>query len=330
MGCEMKGLEEETEYFESRLSEALRGGFGEVLAYVRGGKRLRPLICILAAEAVGGDREDALPAAIAIELVHNASLIHDDIIDENTVRRRAPTAFAEHGKKAIILGDMLFALSCGMLARCGSEVMALVSKAVLDIAVGQYMEFSLRHAENASEDDYIRVAELKTASSFAASAEAGAVLGGGGEAEIRRLREFGRMLGIAYQIQDDVIDILGDPDAETPPGLDIRNGEKTIVVIHALNRASREEREFILKSLSRGRVDADTLLKMRKLLTDLGSIKYSLDLFTEFIEKAKACLDPLEETDAKRRLAKRKLLRIPDVIAEKLESAVRAAGVRAE
>ena len=320
----MEGLKEEIEYFENRLSEALaKRGFEEALAYVKGGKRLRPLICILAAEAVGGDRERALPAAIAIELIHNASLIHDDVIDENMIRRRAPTAFAKHGKKAIILGDLLFALSCEMLAKCGSRVMTLVSRAISDIAVGQYMEFSLRHAEDVSEDAYFKIAELKTASSFIASAEAGAILGGGSEAEIQQLREFGRMLGIAYQIQDDIIDILGDPDAETPLGLDIKNGEKTIIVIHALNQASRQEREFILESLSQGYVDADTLLKIRELFLKLGSIEYSLNLFDEFVRKSKACLNPLKET-----ASKRKLVLIPDIIAEKLDSVVRTAKLK--
>ncbi|MDF2955269.1 polyprenyl synthetase family protein [Candidatus Alkanophaga liquidiphilum] len=316
----MEELKEETKYFEDKLSEVfVEKGFEEALTYVKGGKRLRPLICILAAEAVGGDREKALPAAIAIELVHNASLIHDDILDENMLRRGAPTAFAKHGKKAIIIGDFLFALSCEMLARCGSRVMTLVSKAISDIAIGQYLEFSLRHAESVSEAAYFKIAELKTASSFVASAEAGAILGGGSEDDIRRLREFGRTLGIAYQIQDDIFDILGDPADETPLGLDIKNGEMTIIVVHALEHANAREKEFILETMSKGDVDADTLLKMRELFLHLGSIGYAFGLFEEFVREAKAHLSTLSES-----APRRKLMLLPDIIAERLNNVAQA------
>lgn len=253
---EEKQFQEEVQYFNCKLSEVIEQKMQwcsnkilyDALNYIKdtGGKRLRPIICLLSAEAVGGSREKALFTAIAIELLHNASLVHDDIIDGNHVRRRNPSNPARYGeKKAIVIGDFLFGLSCEMLSRCGvPEVVGLVSSAVSDIAMGQYLEFTLRTSQEATEQSYMEVAELKTASTFMASTEAGAVLGGGSEVEIERLRNYGKYLGIAFQIQDDILDICGDP-ARTgkPVGLDIKNGERTILIIHALNHSKPSERE---------------------------------------------------------------------------------------
>ena len=228
-------FQEEVQYFNCKMGEVIEEKMQgcsnmilyDALTYIKntGGKRLRPIICILSAEAVGGPREKALSTAVAIELLHNASRVHDDIIDENYIRRRNPSNPAMYGeKKAIVIGDFLFGTSCEMLARCGvPEVVGLVSKAVSDIAMGEYLEFTLRTLQEATEESYMEVAELKTASTFMASAEAGAILGGGSEVEIENLRIYGKNVGIAFQIQDDILDICGDP-AKTgkPVGLDIK------------------------------------------------------------------------------------------------------------
>ena len=149
-------FQEEVRYFNRKLTEVIEQKMrrcsnkilNDALNYIMatGGKRLRPIICLLSAEAVGGSRDKALSTAIAIELLHNASLVHDDIIDENSIRRRNPSNPARYGeKRAIVIGDFLFGLSCEMLARCEvPEVVGLVSSAVSDVAMGQYLEFMLR------------------------------------------------------------------------------------------------------------------------------------------------------------------------------------------
>jgi geranylgeranyl diphosphate synthase type I len=309
-------FQEEVQYFNRKLSAVIEQKLEEctneilydALSYIKdtGGKRLRPIICLLSAEAVGGSREKALSTAIAIELLHNASLVHDDIIDENDIRRKNPSNPARYGeKKAIIIGDLLFGLSCEMLARCGvPEVVSLVSNAVSDIAMGEYLEFTLRTLQDVTEQSYMEVAELKTAATFMASAEAGAVLGGGSEVEIEKLRTYGKNLGIAFQIQDDILDICGDP-AETgkPVGLDIKNGERTILVIHALNHSENPEKEYITAILARdselGSFDID---RVRRILVDAGSIDHALQLSEGFIRNAGTCIAGLEDSEAKQKL----------------------------
>ncbi len=328
---EEKQFQEEVQYFNCKLSEVIEQKMQgcsnkilyDALNYIKdtGGKRLRPIICLLSAEAVGGSREKALSTAIAIELLHNASLVHDDIIDENHVRRRNPSNPARYGeKKAIVIGDFLFGLSCEMLSRCGvPEVVGLVSSAVSDIAMGQYLEFTLRTLQEATEQSYMEVAELKTASTFMASTEAGAVLGGGSEAEIEGLRNYGKNLGIAFQIQDDILDICGNP-ARTgkPVGLDIKNGERTILIIHALNHSKPSEREYIKEILSKkrefGGFDID---RVREIFVNSGSIDYALLLSNELVKEAKNCIAGLEDSEAKR-----KLQLITDLTAERIENQV--------
>ena len=307
-------FQEEVQYFNRKLSavidQELEGCNNEILydalSYIKDteGKRLRPIICLLSAEAVGGSREEALFTAIAIELLHNASLVHDDIIDENYIRRKNPSNPARYGeKKAIIIGDLLFGLSCEMLARCGvPEVVGLVSNAVADIAMGQYLEFTLRSLEDVAEQSYMEVAELKTASTFMASAEAGAILGGGSEVEIEKLRDYGKNLGIAFQIQDDILDICGDPAVTGKPvGLDIKNGERTILLIHALNHSENSGKEYIKAILSRelGGFEID---RVRRILVDAGSIDHALQLSEGFVRNARTCIAGLGDSEAKRKL----------------------------
>ncbi len=307
---------EEVAYFNQKFAEAveekLRSCHNEImydaLTYIKdtGGKRLRPIICLLSAEAVGDSREKALSTAIAIELLHNASLVHDDIIDENFIRRKNPSNPARYGeKKAIVIGDLLFGLSCEMLSRCGvPKVVGLVSSAVADIAMGQYLEFTLRSLQEASEHSYMEVATLKTAATFRASAEAGAVLGGGTEAEIESLREYGNNLGIAFQIQDDILDICGEP-AKTgkPVGLDIKNGERTLLVIHALHHSTYQDQEYI-RSILFHECDPETIAidRVRTILIESGSIEYALQRSAGLVNSARDCIAGLKESEAKQKL----------------------------
>ena len=326
-----KQFQEEVQYFNCRMGEVIEQKMQrcsneiihDALSYIRdtGGKRLRPIICLLSAEAVGGSREKAMTTAIAIELLHNASLVHDDIIDDNYVRRKSPSNPAMYGeKKAIVIGDFLFGVSCEMLAKCGvPEVVGLVSSAVSDIAMGEYLEFSLRTLQETTEQSYMEVATLKTASTFMASAEAGAMLGGGSEAEIANFRNYGKNVGIAFQIQDDILDICGDP-AKTgkPVGLDIKNGERTILVIHALNHSERSEREYISEIMTGKReLDSFDIDRMRELFIKAGSIDYALQLSNKLVMGAKSSIAGLKESEAKS-----KLQFITDLTAERIKNQV--------
>lgn len=326
-------FQEEVQYFNRKFSEVIGQKLQEcahkcrneilhdALSYIRdtGGKRLRPIICYLSAEIVGGSgfREKALTTAIAIELIHNASLVHDDIIDGNYMRRRNLSNQAMHGaKKAVIAGDLLFGLSCEMLARCGvPEVIRLVSNAVSDIAIGAYLELRFRNSEEVTEQSYMKIAELKTAATFRASAEAGAVLGGGNEAESKKLRNYGKNLGIAFQIQDDIIDLYSDTEKTGKPvGLDIRNGERTLLIIHTLEHTKDAERDYIRNILFRERrpnshkIDID-IDKVRRIIVESGSVDYAIRVSKKFIGAARSCIAGIGSKDSE---AKQKLQFIVD------------------
>lgn len=331
-------LREEMQHFNRKLSgvieEKMRGCSNKILYdalnYIRdtGGKRLRPIICLLSAEAVGGSRDKALYTAVAIELLHNASLVHDDIIDENYIRRKNPSNPARYGeKKAIVIGDFLFGLSCEMLARCGvPEVVGLVSSAVSDIAMGEYLEFTLRlrNLQEVTEQSYMEVAALKTASVFMASTEAGAMLGCGSEAEIENLRNYGKNLGLAFQIQDDVLDICGDPvKTGKPVGLDIKNGERTILLIHALNHVNPSEKEYLIEILSRESISSFDIDRVRGIFINSGSINYAIRLSNDLVWDAKKCIVGLEDSEAKG-----KLEYIADFAAKRIENQALAAFIQ--
>jgi geranylgeranyl pyrophosphate synthase len=321
---------EEVQYFNTRLSEVIEQKMrcesnkilADALNYIRdtGGKRLRPIICLLSAEAVGGSRDKALSTAIALELLHNATLVHDDVIDENYVRRKNPSNPARYGEKqAIVIGDLLLGLSCEMLGRCGDpEIMILVTRAISDIAMGQYLEFTLRlrDLQEATEQLYMEVAELKTASAFMASAEAGAMLGCGSEIERGNLRNYGKNLGMAFQIQDDVLDICGDP-AKTGKsvGLDIKNGERTILVLHALNHSNPSEKQYIEEIMAKKmEVGSSEIDRVREIFINCRSISYAMSLSNGLVRNAKNSIEGLEDSEAKS-----KLQHIADLAAKRIE-----------
>jgi geranylgeranyl pyrophosphate synthase len=180
----------------------------------------------------------------------------------------------------------------------------LVSSAVADIAMGEYLEFALRYLLEATEHSYMEVAELKTAATFRASAEAGAVLGGGTETEIKNLRNYGNNLGIAFQIQDDILDICGETaKIGKPVGLDIKNGERTLLVIHALNHAKYPEKDYIKAILfGDGEPESFDIDKVRNILIKSGSIDYALQLSEEFVRSAIDCIAGLEDSEAMQKL----------------------------
>ncbi len=316
---------------EERTRNCKNKILSDALSYIRetGGKRLRPIICLLAAEAVGGSRDKALSTAIAIELLHNATLIHDDIIDDNYIRRRSPSNPARFGaKNAVLMGDLLLGFSCELLAECGEpEVMRVVMNALSDIALGQYREFTLRLCalDEVTERAYMEVAELKTASAFMASAEAGVMLGCGGGVELENLRNYGRNLGVAFQIQDDILDICGDP-AKTgkPVGLDIKNRERTILVIHALKHASCADRAYI-EDIMTGKIEAGDaeIEHLREIFINTHSIKHAIALSKELLMDAKSNLDSLEDS-----AAKYKLQLIAEMVSSRIEEQIQEIYIR--
>ena len=214
-------------------------------AEVNSGKRIRPVACVLACEAVGGSLDDALPAAAAVELLHNFSLIHDDVEDDSPTRRHRPTVWALWGvPQAINAGDAMFTLARlalhGLSGRAISAAVAMDACTVFDYAClrlteGQYLDMSFEGRLDVTVDEYLAMIEGKTAALLSASLELGALVGGADGTTRRHLAEFGRSLGLAFQMEDDILGIWGD-EAVTGKSAasDIVTRKKSLPVVYAL------------------------------------------------------------------------------------------------
>jgi geranylgeranyl diphosphate synthase type I len=220
----------------------------------RGGKRFRPGLAFLACESVGGRTDQAKGAAAAVELLHNMTLIHDDIEDESELRRGKPCIHKMYGVPAAInVGDAMLikvfeiANSSNIpVDRC-HRLVEFIARRAYDITWGQAFEFSLRKVTKFTEDDVIRLLRAKTGALTALALEAGAIAGGGPDDQIRALGDFGITIGIAFQIIDDVLNVAGEEkEYGKEIGGDIREGKKTIMAAHLLDAAhSADKREFL-------------------------------------------------------------------------------------
>ena len=214
------------------------------------GKAIRPTLAVLAAEAVGGNAEAALPAAAAVELAHNFSLVHDDVIDGDRTRRHRPTAWAVFGTgQAVLAGDALLALAHHVIAASGhpaaADVAAMVSVAVAGLLEGQVEDLSFERRADVDLPECFRMVERKTALLMSCACAAGAMFGEGRPDQVERLRSFGRHLGVAFQLVDDLLGIWGDPDVTGKPVFsDLKNRKKTLPVVAALTSGTAAGRDL--------------------------------------------------------------------------------------
>ncbi|RAY17171.1 polyprenyl synthetase family protein [Actinomadura craniellae] len=204
------------------------------------GKAIRPALVLLAAEAVGGDPAEAVPAAVAVELAHNFSLMHDDVMDGDTVRRHRPTAWNVFGvNSAILAGDALLMLAFDVLAASGhpllGEGMRRLGAAVAELLDGQRADMGFERRADVGLEECLRMAEAKTGALLGCSSALGGAFGGGAPDQVKRLDGFGRRLGLAFQMVDDLLGVWGDPAVTGKPGhSDLRNGKKSLPVVAAL------------------------------------------------------------------------------------------------
>ena len=275
-----------------------------------GGKRLRPLLATIVSEAVGGKAESAMPFGVALEMVHNFTLVHDDVMDEDDTRRGIPTVHAEYGiPEAILAGDALFARAFELVLESdvdSGDVVKLVeilAKAVRILAEGQQLDMSFEHAKTVRSGDYMKMIERKTAVLYSAAAEAGAIVGGGSENQQEAMFEYGRLIGLGFQIWDDVLDLTSDVETFGKPVLnDIRNGKKTLIVVNALEDLSGAERKEFLSVLGKKSATKKELIRARDILDEVGSIDHATRVANELIANAKGQLHVLNRSPHKEAL----------------------------
>ncbi|MEP6778167.1 MAG: polyprenyl synthetase family protein [Chthoniobacterales bacterium] len=266
------------------------------VAYAIGGrgKRLRPLLALLSGGATGGIQRGHIDLAVIVELIHIATLVHDDIVDEAERRRSQPTVNARWGNSlSVLLGDCLFAQALNLSTNFdNSEVSRAIARAARDVCSGEIIQTQRRFDLHLGIDDYLRIIEMKTGSLFAVAAELGAIINGSDAQTARVLKDYGRKIGSAYQIYDDCLDIAGnETKIGKTLGTDLRKGKLTLPVLTLLGSAPTIERERYCGYILNGKSDA--VAKLLKSGAANVALKTSIDAGQDLISAAQAELDRL-------------------------------------
>ncbi|MHB8566928.1 MAG: polyprenyl synthetase family protein [Nitrososphaerales archaeon] len=289
---------------ERAVSDALSGG----------GKRVRAILALLWCEVYTDDYSIAIPAAVAYELAHASALVQDDIVDSSSMRRGEESIVAKYGlQNAILASDLLLFNVPKMIAKYDqlengrlAKLFDLVGEACRDATWGEFLDLELAEKDQVSELDYENMIRSKTATLLAAPAASGAIVGGAPAEDVELAYNFGEWLGMAYQVQDDMLDLIGNESALGKPVFtDLRAGKKNIALIHCFRRCSEEERTFLKSLFNRdGEYTEREVLRARTILESHGSVKYARAKSSFYIEQARSTLGNVRECEAKRSLMK--------------------------
>lgn len=270
-----------------------------------GGKRIRPVMCLMGNELFGEITADTYEVATAIELFHNFTLIHDDIMDQAPLRRGMETVHTKYGPStALLAGDVMMIRAYDYLAKVHPQylqrLLVLFNRTAREVCEGQQLDIDFEQRNDVSMEEYIEMIGLKTSVLLAASLEMGAILGGTSEGNCRHIYEFGKNLGIAFQVQDDYLDAFGDPEKfgkET--GGDIRQNKKTVLLLRALaaaNEGQRAEINELLKSEHPGKVD-----RMLRIFRDCGADTWAIELKDRYLQTALQHLDDIAVVSSRKK-----------------------------
>jgi heptaprenyl diphosphate synthase len=269
--------------------------------FAAGGKRLRPALVLLAAMCGRYELDRLMPAAMAVELTHAATLVHDDVIDRSSVRRGRPTVAASLGDEpAIVIGDFYFAKAYEHAARTDSaEVVGILARAVMEICAGEVRQQAIRYLYSTDMDEYMGRIRAKTATLLAASCDIGALMAGVKPAKRGALENYGLMLGLAFQIADDVLDYTGsEGEVGKPIGHDIADGFATLPLLLAMEDRSRAER--LTSVLQDGRkLSAGEARHVVDEVLAGGGPEQAITVAREYASTARAQLDAIEPGEAR-------------------------------
>ncbi|QHI96385.1 polyprenyl synthetase family protein [Aristophania vespae] len=276
-----------------------------------GGKRLRPLLTLASARLcgyeAGPDHQRHVGLAACVEFIHTATLLHDDVVDESTLRRGLESANALFGNKAsVLVGDFLFARSFQLMTADGSlQVMAILSDASATIAEGEVLQMTTQNDLSTPVERYLEVIHGKTAALFAAACRVGAVVAGKGKKEESALEIFGTNLGMAFQLVDDALDYAADQQVlGKTVGDDLREGKITLPVLAAYAAGSDEDKKFWERVIEASDQEESDLDHALKLITQTGAIKATLDKAAEYAEAAVKALEIFPDSELKDLLAR--------------------------
>ncbi len=280
------------QYFDQRSFPAEPATLYEANEYFlkMGGKRIRPVLCLMGNELFDEIKPDSWEVATAVELFHNFTLIHDDIMDKAPLRRGMETVHKKYGEStAILAGDVMQVAAYEHLNKITTnvlrQVLGLFNTTAKQVCEGQQLDMDFEKQQTVKYDDYLRMIELKTSVLLAGSLKMGAILGGAGERNQNLLYEFGRKLGLAFQVQDDYLDAFGNPDKfGKQVGGDILANKKTFLLVHALETASAAQLKELKKLLDNN--DADKVQKVLQLFRDCKVDDWALQVKNQFLDEA--------------------------------------------
>jgi len=266
-----------------------------------GGKRLRPSLCLLAADMVGGNIEDALPPAIGIEIFHNFTLLHDDIMDKAAIRRGKETVHIKWDENvAILSGDTMMALAYEYIMKAPqtlrTKVFSVFNKTAIEVCEGQQFDMNFETRDDVSIEEYINMIRLKTGVLLAGSLKIGAIIGGAEKETANKLYKFGENIGIAFQLKDDLLDVFSDVEkfGKTTGG-DIISNKKTYLYLNAFELATGDDLSELTELSFSKTVDAkEKVKKVKAIYENLGIQQVTESKIEYYYQRAKKCLDEIK------------------------------------
>ncbi len=298
------------EHLKRLISESRPASLYEPIKYIlnAGGKRIRPVLVLLACESLGGNYKDAINAAVAVEIFHNFTLVHDDIMDNAELRRGLKTIHKKWDvNTAILSGDAMFALAYKLLSEVKSsrmdEIFNAFSQSAVEVCEGQALDLELEMSFDVEIDDYIEMISKKTASLIKNSAKIGGLIANGSNEHIRALENYGLNLGLAFQLQDDLLDVVANSEEFGKSiGGDIVNGKRTYLLISAKKKAKGNDREIIMKVFNKDGLDSSIVPIVREIYHRYGIIDETQEKVKFYTNLAIESILKLPETHARNML----------------------------
>ena len=291
-------IDAEFESFKNLFDESLThtdGLLSQALTHIRqrSGKQMRPMITLLSAKNYGEVSDVTLRSAVALELLHTASLTHDDVVDDSDERRGAPSLNATYNNKvAVLVGDYILSTCLLNVSIAGNqEILRDLSNLGRTLAAGEILQLQNINSKEISEDVYYQVIEKKTASLFEACAGIGALSVGAPAADVEKARSFGRNLGMIFQIRDDIFDYFDSAEVGKPTGADMAEGKLTLPVIYALNHSPYESMMPLALKVKAGTINTDEIAVLVEFTKEYGGIEYAQQKMNEIAKEVCQYID---------------------------------------
>tara|TARA_B100001939_G_scaffold32196_1_gene25147 strand:- start:1115 stop:2089 length:975 start_codon:yes stop_codon:yes gene_type:complete len=304
-----KPIQQEMLLFEKKFKDSLNSKvplLDKILHYIvkRKGKQMRPMFVFLSGKIFGEINESSFRAASLIELLHTATLVHDDVIDDANMRRGFFSINALWKNKiAVLVGDYL--LSKGLLMSLENEeydLLQIVSKAVKEMSEGELLQIEKARKLDIEEDVYFEIIKQKTATLIAACCACGAVTAKQDKETVERMRKFGELIGIAFQMKDDLFDYYNEDVIGKPTGIDIKEQKMTLPLIYTLKNCDRKQKKFIIQTVKNHNTNSERVSRVLEIVKKSGGIKYTIEKMKTYQKEALRLLKTFDDNESRKSL----------------------------